>query len=280
MFRIKFMLGLCALLALGACSTTTSNSTVFPYQIDQEALAQQPVKRIVVATANFSGEPTRQYLQSGARRINAMVKEHLSRNGYELVPDYVFDNAWNQAIRTYGNMYDPTTGRVDPDTWRAVMITTATALRERGDIDAIVFADVIEHDVQHSFGMQHYARWWGVTRKPALQGPGDGVPADFDWGQQIKGASLWVNIYSMELEPLFSSRGGLDVLQAIDMKMSNPAFVRRKKLLDNSANLEEGIALAFHPFIPMKKYPGPSPEERAAASLQANTAQTGDATGE
>lgn len=261
----KILLSLCIILVLGACSSTTYNPSVFPYQIDTARLNKQPVKKIVLATANLSGEPTRHHLQPGASHIRALVKQYLTRNGYEVVPDYLFDNAWNQAIRTYGNMYDPTTGRVDPQTWRAVMITTATALKEQGNIDAIVFADVIEHDVQHSYGMQHYARWYGVTRKPALQGPGEGVPIDFDWGQQIKAASLWVNIYNMDLEPLFSSRGGLDVLQAIDMKMANPAFVRRKKLLGNESHLQEGIQLAFHPFVPMKRYPGPSPEERKTA---------------
>src|SRR5690625_7326193 len=93
---------------------------------------------VALSTANLSGEPTLQHLQQGAGRVHGLVRQYLVRHGYEVVPDHVFDNAWNQAVRTYGNMYDPTTGRVDPQTWRAVMVTTAATLREQGDIDAIV----------------------------------------------------------------------------------------------------------------------------------------------
>lgn len=268
MSPLKTLLGLCLAALLMACSSTAQNPTVHPYQIDLERLAAEPVKKVALATANLSGEPTRQHLQQGAGRVHGLVRQYLVRHGYEVVPDHVFDNAWNQAVRTYGNMYDPTTGRVDPQTWRVVMVTTAATLREQGDIDAIVFADVIEHDVQHSYGMQHYARWYGVTRKPALQGPGEGVPVDFDWGQQVKAASVWVTVYNRDLELLFSGRGGLDVLQAIDLKMASPAFVRRKKLLQNEGHLQEGIQLAFHPFIEMKRYPGPSLEQRRAEEEQ------------
>lgn len=271
---MRFIFVLITMSLLSACASVSDNPTTFPYQINRELLAQKPIKKVVVATANFSGEPTRHHLKDGARRINALAKAYLSDNGYQLAPDYLFDNAWNQAIRTYGNMYDPTTGRVDPQTWRAVLVSTASALKQQGDIDAIVFTDVIEHDVQHSGGMQHYARWYGVTRKPALQGPGSGVPVGFDWNQSVKAASLAVNIYTIDLEGVFTSRGGLDVLQAIDLKMSNPSFVRRKKILNSDSHLEEGVELAFHPFIPMKDYPGPSEAERAAAAAAESGAAT------
>lgn len=260
----SFVVNLIGLLLLGACSSAGYNPTTHPYEINRDLLAEKPVRKVVLASANFSGEPTRQHLESGARRVKGKIKQYLREHDIELAPDHLFTNAWNQALRTYGNMYDPTTGRVDQQTWRAVMVSTAEALRAHEDIDAIVFADLIEHEVQHSGGMKHYARWYGVSRKPALQGPGSGVPADFNWGQPVKAASLVINIYSVELERLFSSRGGIDVLQAIDMKMSSPSFVRRRKLLDNESHVEEGIELAFHPFIPMQKYPGRPPEEEAA----------------
>jgi hypothetical protein len=32
--------------------------------------------------------------------------------------------------------------------------------------------------------------------------------------------------------------------------------VRRRQILENTANVDEGIALALHPFIEMAKYPG------------------------
>lgn len=250
------------LILLTGCGSTGYSPTAYPFQIQTEVLQEKPLKKLVLATVNFSGEPTRGYLEKSAYRIDTLVEDYLKTNGYALAPSYVFENAWKQALRTYGEIYDPTTGRVDQRTWQLVMLATADALKEADPgIDAIVFTDLIEHDVQHSGGMKHYARWNGVTRKPDTQGPGTGVPVGFDWTQNIKGASLAVNIYNVDMQGLFRSYGGLDTLQAIDLKMSDPAFVRKKKILDKESHLMEGIRLAFHPFIPMKDYPGQAPAQ-------------------
>lgn len=246
-----------AIVLLAACASSGGyNPSVYPFEINRELLQQKPPKRLVIATANVSGEPTRFQLQKAAGRVDEKVKAYLEKHGYQIAPGYIFENAWNQAIRTYGNMYDPTTGRVDPATWRAVMITTAKALQETGAVDAIVFTDLVERDVAHDVGMDHLARWDGVTRKPSMVSAGAaGVPIGFNWGQSIKVASLVITIYSTNMEGLFSSHGGLDTLQAIDTK-GEATFVRRKNVLDSEGNIEEGIELAFHPFIPMKGYPG------------------------
>ncbi len=241
---------------LAACASTSHNPTVFPYEINQTAIAQKPLKKLVIATTNVSGEPTRFYLQKASTRIDEMVKAYLEKHGYQIAPGYVFDNAWNQAVRTYGDMYDPTTGHVDPATWRAVMVTTATTLRDTTDIDAIVFTDVVERDSAHTVGMDHLARWDGVSRKPSMASAGaEGVPEGFDWNQSVKVASLVLTIYSTNMEGLFSSHGGLDTLQTIDTK-GEAKFARRKHVLNDDSDIEEGIEIAFHPFIPMRSYPG------------------------
>jgi hypothetical protein len=245
------------LLAACASSGGGRNPTAYPYEINKALIAQKPPKKLVIATANVSGEPTRFYLQKASARIDEMVKAYLVEHGYQVAPSYVFENAWNQAIRTYGDMYDPTTGRVDPATWRAVMLTTVKTLHDNNsDIDAIVFTDVIEREAAHDVGMDHLARWDGVSRKPGMVSAGaEGVPTTFNWSQSIKVATLVVTIYSTNMEGLFSSHGGLDTLQAIDTK-NEATFVRRKHVLDSEGNIEEGIEIAFYPFIPMKGYPG------------------------
>lgn len=243
---------------IAACSSTGGdyNPTVSKYDIRQDLLQKKPPKKLVIATANISGEPTRYHLQKAATHIDEMVKKYLQDHGYQIAPSYQFENAWNQAIRTYGDMYDPTTGKVDARTWQAVMVTTMKTLKETTDIDAIVFTDVIERDAAHDVGMDHLAMWDGVRRKPSLASAGaDGVPYDFNWSQSIKVATLIVTIYTTDMEGVFTSRGGLDVLQQINTK-DKAVFVRRKHLLDNDDNIEEGIELAFHPFIKMKNYPG------------------------
>ena len=255
--RPALLLLLTALLALSGCSTANYNAaTLFPYQIDKAALAEKPVKRIIIATSNFSGEPTRYHLQKAAARIDVRIKNYLEQHGYQVAPSYLFENAWNQAIRTYGEIYDPTTGRVDAQTWRAVMVSTGQALQKEGGIDAILFTDIIEQDSAHTIGLDHMAQWAGVSRKPSFARAGEtSITSEFDWNQTIKVATLVVNIFNIDMKPVFSSRGGLDTLSVIDTSGGQTRYTRRKKILANDSQVNEGIALAFHPLIPLKNYP-------------------------
>lgn len=240
---------------IGACTSQDVNPTTAPYQIDRAVLAKKPIKKVIIATANVSGEPTRYHLQKPAVRIDSKIKQYLEAHGYQVAPSYQFENAYNQAVRTYGNLYDPTSGRVDPATWRAVMVTTMKALQGT-DVDAVVFTDVIERDVSHNIGMDHMAQWDGVSRKPGFSTASASLSEGFDWNRQLKAASLVVTIYTVDLEGVFAGRGGLETLQVLDTKASPPTYVRRKKILDNNTNVDEGIEIALHPFIPMKNYPG------------------------
>jgi hypothetical protein len=243
-----------AITLLFGCGASEYNETAYPYQINKDLVEKTKPKKIILATQNFRGIPTRASLEQSARNIDAEVKVYLQNAGYEIVDDYVFDNAWNQAQRSNESIYDPTTGRVNTASWRKVIIETAGQLKKQG-VEAVVFTDLVEVMVQHDRSTNHYARWDGVTRKPATQGTGDGVPVDFNWGEQIKAATLVVNIYSTDLKGLFQSQAGIDTLQAVDLKMSNPGWVRRKKILDDDNHIEEAIKLAFHPFIPISNYP-------------------------
>ena len=247
-----------AIAILTACASNgLYNPTVPAYKIDTAALQKHPIKKVVIASANVSGEPTRYYLQNAAVHVDEMVKIYLQKHGYTVAPNYVFENAWNQAIHTYGDMYDPTTGKVDPTTYRAVMYSAFKALKDTTDIDAVVFTDVIERDAAHDIGMDHLAQWDGVSRKPkTVSAATTSIQDDFNWSQNVKVASLVITIYSTSLEGLFSSRGGLDTLQAIDTRGGETTLTRRKHALDTDDNNEEGIEIAFHPFIKMKNYPG------------------------
>ncbi len=245
-------------LLLGACSSVSYNPTVFDYFIAEEALAVKPVKKVIIASVNVTGEPTRSILRDSVTKIDGMVADYLVSNGYEIAPEHLFNNAWQQALLNFGEFYDPTTGKVDQQGWQKVMASTFQSLQNHKDIDAVLFTDLIVHDVQHSAGMKHYARWYGVTREPATEGASASVPVDFNWTQIIKGASLVATLYSVDGQPLFASRGGLDTLHAIDSRKSQKGFVRRKKILGNSSRIAEGIELAFHPLIEMDRYPAPA----------------------
>jgi hypothetical protein len=273
---VRFTLLILALIGAAVttgCSSTDYNPTTYDYFISREDIQQKPLKKIILATVNIGGEPTRSVLRDSVDKVDGMVEDYLEDNGISLAPNHLFNNAWQQALLTYGNFYDPTTGKVDRVGWQKVMSATLQSLQAQNDIDAVIFTDLIEHDVQHSPGMKHYARWYGVTREPATEGTTSSVPTDFNWTQVIKGASLLITIYTTEGKPLFSSRGGIDTLHGIDSRKSDKGFVRRKKILSRSNNIEEGIEIAFHPLIIMKNYSGKAATVAAKVATDSKSSQ-------
>jgi hypothetical protein len=128
-------------------------------------------------------------------------------------------------------------------------------LRDQTDIGSIVFTDIIEKDVYYEQGLNRVTRFDGVTRKPAVQGAGSGVTAEFDWSRPVAAATMRIAWFNMELERIFSGEGGMDVTDAVDTR-SGTAFVRRRDVLENENHIDEGIAIALHPMIAMTKWPG------------------------
>ncbi|MGK0440944.1 MAG: hypothetical protein ACJA0N_000739 [Pseudohongiellaceae bacterium] len=243
---------------LTACSSNTpseNNTQAFPYRYNHDAASQKPIKKIILATQSF-GRPPLAYLKNADRRVKRYVKEYLEGHGYQILPGYHFDNAWKQAVRSYGKYYDPSTGSIDNLTWQRIMLSTGQALKKQTDADAIIFADVIEHDVQHNGGMQHSARFNGVSRKPYLKGATTSVPLGFDWNQDVKAGSVLVNIYNIDLQRILTNYGGMSTTQALESKNGDAVWVRRKNVLMSENSIEEGIEIAFHPFIKMDDYPG------------------------
>ena len=247
------------LLTAACASGPQDNPTAFPYEIEREKLEAADISRVIVAHVNLGG-PSRRYLQQHEARIDKLVENYLEEQGYRVVPARDFEQLWRRTERIYGNPFDPTTGRVNQKTFARILIQVRDELQKSQRVDAIIFTDIVEREILFSGGLKRITRWDGVSRKPTLQGPGDGVSADFDWNRPAKAASLWVSIYDMELQRLFTSIGGMDTTEAIDTRSSAGRFVRRRSILENRKHIQEGIELAFHPFIDMEDYPGPEPE--------------------
>lgn len=190
-------LSIATALLLAACSSTaTYNPTVFGYEIDNASLAEKKIKRVLIAHVNLGG-PSRSYLEEVEPRVDKLVKEYLEENDITVLPKRLFEQRWNTAERIYGNPVDPTTGKTNQKTFALILISIRDDLLKSENVDAIIFTDLLETEVAFSGGLKHLARWHGVSRKPTLQGPGDGVTADFDWNAQAEAASLWVSIYEI-----------------------------------------------------------------------------------
>ncbi len=250
----------CVALALvgaivAACSGTASyNPTVFQHELNKERLAKNEIKTVVIPHINL-GTPSRNYLAKEAPRVDGYVSSYLKENGFKVIPQREFTQHWNTGVRAYGDPVDPTSGKMNMKTFAQIMHSVRDQMKDSG-LDAFIFTDILEFEVPFSGGLKHLARWDGVSRKPSLQGPGDGVSADFDWNTPAAVASLQVSIFDMELQRVFISRGGMEATDAIDTRSSSGRYTRRRNILENKDQVSEGIQLAFHPFIVMEKWPG------------------------
>jgi len=244
-----------SVLLLACAGTPTYNPTTFPFEINEEILAANPVKTVVITHVNLGGI-SRNYLEKEAPRIDTDVTAYLRENGFKVLSQREFKQHWNTAVRAFGDPVDPTSGRVNMKTFAQIMQSVRDQMIKTSDLDAFIFTDLVELEVSFSGGLKHLARWDGVSRKPSLQGPGSGVSADFDWNMQAAVASIQISIYDINLQRLFAGRGGMDATEAIDTRSSKGRYVRRRSILENEDNVMEGIRLAFHPFIEMEDWPG------------------------
>ncbi len=64
-----------------------------------------------------------------------------------------------------------------------------------------------------------------------------------------------ISIFNSDLERMFVGEGGIALNEAVDTR-SGTGFVRRREILGNETHIREGVALALHPLMPMKNWPG------------------------
>lgn len=255
-YRHSLIVGLT--LVLMACATGSGyNPTTPSNTLNTDALNAKPLRKVVIANVNI-GSPSRNYVERAEPMIDARVAAYLRSNGYQILPQREFSQRWENAKLIYGDPVDPTTGRVNTKTFVQLIQAVRDQMRDQTDVDAFIFTDLVEHDVTIVPGMTRVARFHGVTRKPTLKGPGDGVSVDFDWGKAIAAISIQISMYDLELTQVFAGIGGIDLSDAIDTRTGN-GWVRRKDILENDNFIEEGIQIALHPLIKMENWPGTPP---------------------
>ena len=243
------------LVACGSATVGGGYNVTTPSNIFDEALfSQLDSKVVVIANVNLGG-PSRNYLKKRELFVDQRLEEYLESAGFAVGPQREFAQRWSNAILIYGDPVDPTTGRVNQKSFIQIVQAVRDQLREQTDIDSIIFTDIIEKDIYYEQGMNRITRFDGVTRKPAIQGAGSGVTSEFDWSRAVAAASIRIAWFNMDLARVFSGEGGMEVTDAVDTR-SGTAFVRRRDVLENENHIDEGLAIAMHPAIPMKNWPG------------------------
>lgn len=241
---------------LAGCAGLQSNPTVYPYRIDRMQLEAQPVRTVVIAPFGLNGAP-RSTLRDAEPLLRRELAAYLEKNGLRVIDNNALNVSWQNAVRQFGNPWDPSTGRSNAQTLALAMRAAIREARAQSPFDAVIVADLVERETFFDPLREYRARWDGVSRRVTLTGPDNYVDIGFNWNQPVAAISLAINLYSPDLQHLFHSVGGIDVLDDIDTRHGSARFSRRSETIRAGSNLREGIALALHPFVPMKHYPGP-----------------------
>ena len=237
-------------LCLVACGSTPSGDgggTAYQATYDARLADKAQFGRLVIAPVNF-GKPSRNYLAEHEARIDRMVAERLTAAGYEVLPSELFEQAWKEGVRNWGEPYNPTTGKLNDTVFQYVLSETVKALAAEGRVQAIVFTNLEELQVYFSPSGNHQAHFLGVTRRPSSRG-GEGITADFDWVQGVDAVGLYVNVFDLTLKRLYNGAGGIEVTEYLNLKPSTPRWTREKTVLDNESFINEGLDLALKPWL-------------------------------
>ena len=224
--------------ATGSVSGSGYNPTTLTNQIDQAAIDDANIKRVVIADINL-GTPSRKYLQKREKDVDLLIAQALTNHGWEVVSSRDFSQRWRNAVSMFGNPVDPTTGRVNNATFSRIVQTVRDQIVESSNIDALIFTDLLEKDVYFAQGVNRVARWDGVSRKPPTQGAGDGVSVNFNWGAPVAATTLRISIFDADLKLIFNGEGGVALNEAVDVR-SGTGFVRRREILGNDNHIKEG----------------------------------------
>lgn len=241
---------------LASCTSLQTNPTVYPYEMNSAWFNQQQPKRVVVAPFSLTSD-TRSWLQEGQVKARARTIAYLEKHGYSIVSDNSLRTAWTNAIRLYGNPWDPVTGKANLETLSKTVQYSIRNAHQQVAFDLVVIVDVIERNVLFEQYDNYRARWDGVSRKPKLVGPDNYVTEEFDWNRPVSATSVTINMYSPDFQHVFHSIGGIDLAQDINTRTGSIGFIRRENPFRYQSHIDEGIALAIHPVIPMAYYPAP-----------------------
>ncbi|HXV37668.1 MAG TPA: hypothetical protein VEC18_10995 [Myxococcota bacterium] len=142
------------------------------------------------------------------------------------------------------------------DNFSSAMRVFVRELAKGRSFDAVVAPSLVYRATKVR---ERTAKWDGVFRKfdvvnlsdvAKKQGLAQSLSVD------ISGVSLHVMVFSPDGELVFQSYGGLDLVQDVDMKntefTSSPKLVLKLDVLGESDHLEEGIAIAFDPYLPRR----------------------------
>lgn len=212
----------------------------------------------MLAPINFD-VPSRRYLQSHKATVDAYIIDYLKKHQYTVYNNKPFEQLWQQAEATFGVLFNRTTGRNTRAHQQAFEHALNTLFDNNPQLDAIVFADLIEVPLSYQNALQRKAEWHGVEKRIKVEGIGEGTGMSFTLEQgpeqDIEALSLMITVVDKQQRVVFQSVGGIQIVQALAASNKGSSLKRRRDLLNSEKDINHAIKIAFHPLIAMKGYP-------------------------
>ena len=210
-----------------ACAATAPKH---PYEVDPAFEGAPNAERVLLAPINAFGGIA-EVLRDGAARTREETKRYLALHGKKVVSVSLFD------FRRAASALPAKDEQADDEPRVRELFAR---LREEHDFDVLVLASVLMRTARLTGGRM--ARWDGVRRQMS-------APGGMTWSGATSAASLQVRVYDERGVRVFMGIGGLDHVFRADV--SEKRFVVLDDPLSDREALREGIAIAFHPFVPI-----------------------------
>lgn len=185
--------------AVASCAI--SQQTEDPFLIPEVSFLDS-VQKVVLAPTRVVGAV---YL--GDERLTAidqLLAEKLFGVGYDVVPAVEYARIWQQISRFSGGFYDPFTGELDEDKYRAATDRLFAELAGRFKPDALFYPEIWEVRVPFSYGE---ARWAGAVEE---------VMGGVGYSGEINASLLMLVVQDTTGRELYVREAGIELLEYMD----------------------------------------------------------------
>jgi hypothetical protein len=157
-----------------------------------------------------------------AARYRSLVHERLAKLGWEVVDSDQLNTAFAAAVKQVGGLYDPLTGKVDPDRLRSLTQAAIKALSLAAPPDGIAIVALVKTSAIQKYGN---VDWDGTQQSALTLGPAINRTTLF--GGTENGTAGEGGIYALSLQivlrdtsgtVLYEARGGIQLLQQLSIK--------------------------------------------------------------
>jgi hypothetical protein len=229
--RIRTLLLLAAALAAAACAT--------PYDPYRVPSAELRARVRTIALAPMLVNPNAAERATARERIEPLVRARLARGGFEVVPAEVWEGLWRTAAADVGDVFDPVSGKVDDERWKAVEAAVYHELAGAHGVDAVLRLRLDTVDV-------HLARknvaYCGV--QDAVYWPGSTFSV-LETATYVLGSCLYAVLLDLDERELYGIRSGVELVETY-ARQTRAVRPQAERLADAS-RLREAVEATIGP---------------------------------